>query len=682
MVGESSNIYGYTVDEYSDLLISVPLKQLNFNTNPRSTIATYYGIDKYLKYIFAESQNLDVTLFSFNKFSSCCKTCKGVGFELESDISLIVDYDSSLSEIPFIPWRNSFKEYYKQLLSNISVEKNIPTNIPFRELNDDIKQFLLRGTGKEKYKIKYTQNGRKREKSSVYQGVLNSIDTSLNKGEKEYLNFSRKKVCSKCKGSRFSNKIERYKFVGESIGDIYLMKLPELVEWINVCKNDSMIDRKLIKMLDMVLDFVNKLMGMNLEYVNLNRSISTLSGGEFQRLRLSQFIDSKFKQLLYVLDEPLSNLHVSEKKYVIEKMEKLSRNNTLLVVEHNIDFVSTCDKVIALGKSGGCYGGKLISSSAYLEKQQDLDKIEYKYSGTSLKLTNTQYVNNVKPFEMEFPINSCIGVAGVSGSGKTTFIKEILPKLLENYKYISQKPIRGNSYSIVASYINILEGIRNLFAKKNNVPKSLFSFHYNGDGACKRCKGTGVINIENYGKKTYSYMCPECEGKKFNNKALSYTYKEHSIYDVLNFEVLEAIDFFEGEDKKILKALQNAKKIGLGYLKLNQSIGTLSGGENQRVKLLKHVNLNHINRIIALDEPFQGLSRYETNLILRTLYEYVERGNTIIFVEHDLYALSQCSYIIEFGKGSGNNGGNIIFNGKTIDIFRSSKSVIKEYIRL
>lgn len=358
---------------------------------------------------------------------------------------------------------------------------------------------------------------------------------------------------------------------------------------------------------------------------------------------------------------------------------ELKKKNTVLIVEHNAEFFKKCDNIVALGESGGKKGGEWIEVTKYIESVEKRNYMKIRDAKNIYPIKCGNQVNNIKPFEIDFPMQTCIGICGFSGSGKTTFVKEILPQILSNYKYISQKPIRGNTYSEVGSYIGVLDYIRQLFADENNVQKSFFSHHFSVEGACQKCKGTGKIQINDYNMQQY-YKCPECNGKKYADKALGYKYKNYDISEVLSLDIQEAINLFD-EEENIHELLQSAVDVGLGYIRLNQPIETLSGGENQRIKLLKYLKGGN-NRVLALDEPFQGLNSLEIYKIFCLLDRFVNRGNTIILVEHNLYALELCSYLVEFGEESGVNGGDIIYSGRRDMIVNAKRSKIKNYLSL
>lgn len=672
MVGSIERQSKYKVGSFNKILMSAPLQQLNYNTNPRSTIATYYHIDASVKKIFSILFEKESNFFSFNKYHSTCKTCNGLGYVLEPSESFVIDYDASIAEIPFYPWKGSYSDLYRQLLTLFAENNQIPTNKPFRELNENDQRKLLYYSGDKKYKINYTQGTRKRVKTTKYIGVMEQLKQDLKKSDSNSIRFSQKTKCTTCGGTRFSKKINAMKINNKSIGEVYLLNCDDLIQW----ASELLIPTFELE-INSIVTFANKLIDFKLEYLNLNRSIESLSGGEFQRLRLSQLLNSKLENILYILDEPLSSLHASEKKHITQEILKLKQKSTLLIIEHDNDFIDQSDLVTVLGPAGGKDGGELVSFDCYKRKYATKKYLEKKNPKEFITIENPHQVNNVKPFKLDLPLGICIGVCGVSGSGKTTFARDILSKRAPNYTYISQKPIRGNAYSIVATYIEVIDKIRQLFSTNNKISKSMFSFFHSAEGACKTCNGLGKVVVEEYNYK-YSYICPDCEGTRFSNNSLNYLYKDLNIHEALSLDISEAINFFE-DDKEIVDILSKANDIGLGHLKLNQSIDTLSGGENQRVKLLKHINNRSNNRIIALDEPFRGLNNFEIYKIMKVLNEYVD-NNTVIIIEHNIYAIELCSYIIEFGEGSGEHGGEILFSGIQNNIHGKDKSIIRNYL--
>lgn len=686
---ELNQLYGYenfysdfSIQEYNNIIPSVALEQNNFNNNPRSTIATYYGLDKLISRMISVHNNVPINQFSFNKLETACKKCRGLGYEYSPDVIKILDYDSKIKDIPFINWRNSEVNYYKQLLEKYCDEQNICLDEKFRNLDETSKNILLYGTSSRKYSINYKQSSRKRVKTDFYKGPIIKMQEKLNKNilDSKDIDFVKKDICSECSGYRFSKKVLKYKLYEKSIGEIYTMELESLREWLLLYRSIRENDSYSYVGIDIILNFIDKMIELKLGYLNLNRSINSLSGGELQRLRLSKILNTQFNNILYVLDEPSASLHPSEYKAIAESMISVKeKENTILFIDHNSYFFDISDNLIVLGPAAGKEGGYIIDSASYINNYAKTVNHKFYQATSYIKITNESY-NNIENLSVDIPINSLVGICGVSGSGKTSFVTGILPKYIENLIYTSQKPITGNAYSVVATYVDIMANIRTLFSKQNNVEESIFSFFVNSKGACSVCNGKGYITYQSKFEDTFSYKCPECEGIRFNSDILRYTFNNLNIYEVLNKTVDELLEVFKGIKGNAIDTLKIMQKLGLGYIKIIQDVRTLSGGESQRLKLVKALKSRHKNNFIVLDEPFKGLSSNDISYIIKFLYEIVEDKGTIIIVEHNAFALSHCSYILEFGPESGKNGGKVIYSGKKDDIKKCKESKTKEFL--
>lgn len=686
---ELNQLYGYenfhsefSIREYNNIIQSVALEQNNFNNNPRSTIATYYGLDKLISKMISLYNNVPFSQFSFNKLESACKRCKGLGYEFSPDVIKIIDYDSKVKDIPFINWRNSEVNYYKQLIEKFCDEYKISIDEKFRNLDETSKNNLLFGISSKKYTINYKQSARKRVKTDFYKGPIIKMQEKINKNnlDNKDIAFVKKDKCSECNGYRFSKKVLKYKLFDKNIGEIYTMELEPLRKWLlkhkSIWENDSYSNVSI----EIILNFIDKLIELRLGYLDLNRAINSLSGGELQRLRLSKILNTQFNNILYVLDEPSASLHPSEYNSIAESMLSIKeKGNTILFIDHNSYFFDISDKVIALGPVAGKDGGYLVDSASYINNYANTVKYKFFQATSYIKISNESY-NNIENLSVDIPINSLIGICGVSGSGKTSFVTGILPKYIENLIYTSQKPITGNTYSVVATYIDIIANIRALFSKQNNVEESIFSFFANSKGACTACYGKGYITYQSKFDDTFSYKCPECEGKRFNYGTLRYTFNNLNIYEILNKTVDELLEVFKDIKGNLIDTLTIMKKLGLGYINILQDVRSLSGGESQRLKLVKALKNTHKNNFIVLDEPFKGLSSNDISYIIEFLYEIVEDKGTVMIVEHNAYALSHCSYILEFGPESGVNGGEVIYSGIKDDIKKCKESKTKEFL--
>jgi len=671
-------VFNYSLTRYEDILPSISLEQENYNRNPRSTIATYFGMDTYIKNLFSMKSGLSPSAFQFNRYKYACKKCLGLGVELKLDPTKIIDYNCTLQDIPFLNWRGSYSSYYKQLIASFCEDNRINIKKKFIELNEDIQNLLLYGKGNKKYKITYKTGGRKRVKTSPYIGPLdedNIFSTNINR------KYYTEQKCSECGGYRFSKEILKYKLYGKNIGEIYHTEIDNLVDWFLDKRKYWEKEKNEVVFFEKILSLLNSFLNLNLKYLSLNRSIPSLSGGELQRLRLAKSLISQFSNFLYILDEPSSGLHPDEIPKVIDAILSLKkRRNTIIIIEHNHIFKKIADNIIILGPSGGKSGGNIISNDLY-ERKNKQNSYKFFKANKWLSIKNESY-NNIINLTIQIPLGSFVSICGKSGSGKTSFLSGILPKYLKKSIFLNQTPLKGNNYSILASYIGILDEIRQVFAKNSKQDSSLFSFHHTSEGKCKTCNGTGVIKSEDSYNLVNSMICPSCDGKRYNSKALSYLVKGLNIYQFLNLTVDELVNVIKNDNffSESIKALSILSKLGLDYLSLFRNITTLSGGEAQRVKICNSLLKNNKNSIFLLDEPLRGLDDINARKIIDLIYDIVTKGNSVFIAEHNLIAINSCSYIIEFGPEGGKYGGNILYNGERSKVKVSKQSLIKVYI--
>jgi excinuclease ABC subunit A len=679
LIGLKDFLFDYSVSQYENILPSVSLEQENYNRNPRSTIATYFGIDTYIKNLFSIKNGVSSSVFQFNRYKYACKKCLGLGVDFQLDPVKIIDFNCKLQEIPFLNWRGSYSNYYKQLLVLFCDDNGIDVEKHFADINKNNQNLLLYGSGDKKYKITYKAGGRKRVKTSPYIGPLSGDDIVTTNIKKKY--YTEQK-CSECNGYRFSKEILKYKAYGRNIGEIYNTELDNLVDWIlnkkvqwNERKNEAIIFNN-------VLSLLNNFISLNLGYLYLNRSIPSLSGGELQRLRLAKSLNSQFANFLYILDEPSSGLHPDEVSKITDTILLLKKkNNTVIVIEHNPVFESISDSIILLGPSGGKDGGHIIPNPKLAGLKNK--KTPYRFFKANKQISiKTESHNNIKNLSIQIPLGSFVSICGKSGSGKTSFLSGVLPKYLKNSICLNQTPLKGNNYSTLASYIGILDEVREAFAKNTKQDASLFSFHHTGEGKCKSCNGTGIIKNED----TYTYssnmICPSCNGMRYTSKALGYLLNGINIYQFLNLTIDELIVFLDNDNSfsKTIRALSLLSMIGLGYLTLFRNITTLSGGEAQRVKICNSLLKIKEKSIFLLDEPLRGVDDVNAEKIINLIYSIVNDGHSVFVAEHSLVAINSSSYIVEFGPGGGKYGGKVLYNGEKSKINLSSKSLIKRYI--
>ena len=678
LMGLKDFVFNYSINQYDNILPSVSLEQENYNRNPRSTIATYFCLDVFIKNLFSIRNNVSSSIFKFNRYKYACKKCLGTGIELQLDPTKVIDYNSKLSDIPFLNWRGSYSDFYKQLLEIFCNDCKINTDKYILDLDSDTRNLLSYGQGATKYKINYKAGARKRVKTSVYIGPFNKDSIFPNTNKKQ---FYTEQTCPDCNGYRFSKEILQYKVYDKNIGELYNTEIDILADWILAKKNDWEKKKDEVTIFKSILSMVDKFIDLNLGYIYLNRSIPSLSGGELQRLRLAKSLNSQFNNFLYILDEPSSGLHPNEVSNIANNIVKLKkRNNTVIIIEHNEIFKNISDKTIILGPSGGKNGGKIISNQ--FKKFIKNDLLYTFFQTEKFFKIKAETCNNICNLSTQIPLETFVSICGMSGSGKTSFLSGILPKYFKNTIYLNQTPLKGNNYSIVASYIGIIDDVRKNYAIKSGQESSLFSFHHTGDGKCKNCNGAGIIKNEDTYNLSTNMICPSCNGMRFNFKVLSYRLKGINIYQFLNLTVDELIELLSNDSGfvKTIKTLSFLSKIGLGYLTLFRNISTLSGGEAQRIKICHSLSNNKKKSIYLLDEPLRGVDDFNAHKIITLLYDIVKKGNSVFVAEHNLIAINHSSYIIEFGPGGGKYGGRILYNGEKHKILSSKQSIIRDYI--
>lgn len=662
----------FDVDYYSNVIPAVSLKQLNFNVNPRSTIMSYFGLYKPFSLILNELCGISMNDLSPNGVSRC-KTCNGLGYMFKPSANSIIAYDKKINEMPFLCWNNSYKDYYKQILCLFCKEMNIDVNQSFSSLPEHQQNILLSGIGKIKHKITYKYNGKLRTKTSVYYGPLVDLELSnsfISNRQRYMMTIN----CETCEGTRLNSKVSsiivKNKF---SLGDLLTCPLSSLNTFLNSLDRNTQ-KNSVRESIDYLLRFTSMCKKLSIDYLNLSRSIPSLSGGELQRLRIVQLLMGRIDHLLTIIDEPTASLHPIEAEKVIHSILELNANNTVMLVEHHNDITKIADRIIYLGPHGGKNGGNIISEQQYIDSQ----KYDLQYKPLHInKLIKIPLESSHVNFggNIQFALHCVNGICGQSGIGKTTILKDILPTLLDDYKYFSQKPILGTSFTTVASYTGILDEIRNVFSKSSKQSKGLFSNH--SEGSCPKCQGSGKILIGDfYDEKIYE-SCDKCHGTGYSEKALNVRVKDLNIAEILNLEISALFDL-EIKSKKLNTILLTLKKLDLGHLKLNQKISSLSGGENQRLKLCLAL-IEKRNKIIGLDEPTKGLSERAVKCLIDILYEDIANNQrTYIIAEHNPIFLSNCTFINELSNIS--NQVKVICSGTADSIKNNYASLIKKWL--
>lgn len=678
------------VDSIINLPVSIVINQKGIGENARSTVGTYTDIYSLLRLLYSRIGTPFIgysDVFSFNNPRGMCEKCQGLGFINEFNIENLIDKEKSLNEGAIL-----FPTFYP---GGVRWKRYVDTNLfdndkKLKDYSSEEMDTLLYKSG-----FKPPNPTKDFPPTSDYEGVIPRIHrTFLSKSCRDAKNYIRdinrivsKEICPECGGSRLNNKVLECKILDKNIGDCVNMPISELLKFINEIKTSSV--ETIIEELSKQLKYAEDI---GLGYLTLSRSTTTLSGGESERIKMIKQLGSSLNGLIYIFDEPSTGLHPHDIGRINNLIQSLkNKGNTILIVEHDSDVIKTSDYIIELGPGSGENGGEIIFkgnlkqlyesktlSAKYLKAKKNFKEKTRNPKGW-LELTNVSMFN-IHNLDVKIPKGIMTVITGVAGSGKSTLITKILPRYYPECVIINQKAITTNKRSMIASYIEVFDDIRDLYAKQNNVENSLFSF--NSKGACSNCKGNGMIEIDLAFMDKTSEICEVCNGKRYTDEVLNYQYKGKNINDVLNLSIDEAITFFAEE--KFTDSLDRLAKVGLGYVKLGQPLTSLSGGELQRLKIAS--KLDSENHIYVLDEPTTGLHPHDIKKLLNVFDYLIEKGSTLLVIEHNLDIMCYADWIIDVGIGAGENGGNILFSGKSKSILECKNSItaqsLKKYIEM
>lgn len=616
----------YRIKGHENMVPAVPIKQSNFNNNVRSTIGTYFGINKSVILIYAATLGLPEDFFILNKEENLCEVCHGIGSIKVIDPNRIINYDLPLNKNPFRCW-NRYKDFYIQIISKFCSDNSIDSNKTFRQLSTEEKHCILYGISNQKYSIRFKKGNYLSQRTTKYFGVMTEqpMMIGFNMSPQYFSDIT----CEHCHGKKYADQYEQYKLQGVSIGDFMIMPFEQLQPYLQKL-SPSLTDLSLTFALQNISKFVQKAIELNLGYLCLHRAIPTLSGGELQRLRLVQVLNTQLSNLLLVLDEPLAGLSGNEKDSVFKCITALSKKHTIVIVDHSDIFANKAKTIIALGEKGGIFGGRLIDANKYLEEQRIINKINVAPAKKNIYVTIDNPIYTYTGVNIKIGQNCLNLITGHSGVGKSTLLREYFPQYFEQYLYINQKPLMGNKNSSVATALGILTPIASLFAKAHNKDKQFFS---NGkDSKCPVCNGAGYIEFGSEYDSIVRLQCKECKGTGFNKMLKQFKLHGKTIFDILNMTIDEATEFFFSFDAKITHSLKETSSLLLGHLKIGQPMSTLSGGENIRIKILKAMNSQA--EVFGIDEPFKGLSNNEIFCVVQYLERIRQKGRTIIVVDH------------------------------------------------
>jgi excinuclease UvrABC ATPase subunit len=679
------------VDKIENLNVPVIINQKPLTGNIRSTVATITDIYANLRLLFSRMGEPFVgysNVFSFNHPNGMCPQCEGIGLEQIIDIYKILDLNKSLNEEGAInfptyqptAWRwtryadSGYFDLDKKLKDYSEKEWDLFLNAPqHKPLNP-----------KSEWK-----------KTALYEGLITRFERNFLKGEAQERNRYREKLeqiistkpCSLCHGQRLNQKSLSCKIHGKNIADCTALSVSALLAFIESIKSE--------KFETVLYEIINKLMNLNLvglSYLNLNRVSNTLSGGESQRIKMVKHLGNSLVDLLYIFDEPSVGLHPKDLDNIIKIIQKIrDKGNSVLLVEHDPDLIRTADHVIDMGPLSGANGGQIIYQGTFaeLKNSSGLTGQFFRRPNTYKKIPRVSHewisiknahLFNLKNIDVAMPKNCLTVVTGVAGSGKSTLISKVLPQQYPETKVIDQSAITASIRSNLLTYLDLLDPIRQLFAKANKVSVKLFSF--NSEGACPQCKGSGIERIELAFLDDVEMTCDLCHGSGYKPEVLKYYYKDKNIAELMKMTVSEASHFFE--DYNLQQQFNSLVSLGLDYIAIGQRLNTFSGGERQRLKLTKQ--LNETDNVFVLDEPSTGLHPSDTERLIELLNNLVEKGNTVIVVEHNLDIMTQADWVIDIGPLAGDNGGELVFSGTISDLLSFEKSLtglyLKKYLEL
>lgn len=672
---------------------------------------------------------LESRLFSFNAPLGACPVCEGIGSKLEVDVDLVIPDDNlSINEGVIKPWSSASSTYYPEMLKQFAQQQKIPLDVPFKKLTKQQRQSILYGSEQE-FHFKHEGHFGKRDLDMQFEGVINNIrrryyNTHSSFTQKQLREYMTELTCQKCHGYRLNEKALAVKIDGKHIGEVTDLSVEEELSFFDNLKLTEF-EQKIAKpIIKEICDRLTFLKNVGLGYLTLSRSAATLSGGEAQRIRLATQIGSNLSGVLYILDEPSIGLHQRDNDRLLTSLKKMrDLGNTLVVVEHDEETIRSADYVVDVGPGAGENGGRIIASGTpkevakvpesitgqYLSGVKQIKVPESRRSGNGKELIlKGAEENNLKKIDVHFPLGKFIVVTGVSGSGKSTLVNDILAKILAQklnhnnhkpgkYKSISgiknidkvvninQAPIGRTPRSNPATYTGVFDDIRGLFAKTNEAKvrgydKGRFSFNVKG-GRCERCHGDGIIKIEMNFLPDIYVPCEVCHGSRYNSETLEITYKDKNINDVLNMTVSEALEFFKSIPS-IVRKLQTLADVGLGYVKLGQSATTLSGGEAQRMKLAAELYKKDTgNNFYILDEPTTGLHTDDIKRLLDVLQRLVDKGNTVLVIEHNLDVIKTADHLIDLGPEGGKDGGTIVGAGTPEELVKVKNSYTGQYLK-
>ena len=669
-------------DEIKNLSTVVAIDQSRLGGNARSTLGTITDINPLFRVLFSRYGEPNIggyaNKFSFNDPSGMCGTCEGIGRTVALDLDAALDMEKSLNEGAIrLPGYGIGSFYWKFYINHGNLDND-------KKIKDYSKEEFHRlvYAEAEKHLVSIEDN----DINATYEGISvrfarQNINTSREKSEasvKKLEKLTKSVLCPTCEGNRYSKEALSSKINGYNIFDLTDMQLCELIDVLNTFEQNPVIES--------IKTRVQGIIDIGLSYVTLTRETSSLSGGESQRVKMVKHLSSALTDICYIFDEPSIGLHARDVHRLNDLLIKLrDKGNTVIVVEHDPDVIKIADHVVDIGPKAGANGGLVVFEGKYDELIK-AKTLTGEYIGKAMeinqnpKVTSEFYeskrssLHNLKDIKLKVPKGILTVVTGVAGSGKSTLVNMVFAKEYKEAVKIDQNPVGANVRSNSATYTGVMDKIRQLFAAANNAPVGLFS--YNSDGACEKCKGIGSLEINLSFMDNITVVCDECGGKRYKKEALGFKLRGKNIVEIMEMTITEAIEFFD--EKDIRNKLKEVSDVGLSYMTLGQPLSTLSGGECQRLKLAKE--LTKKSGIYILDEPTTGLHMSDVKVIVDIMKRMVQRGNTVLVIEHNFDVMRSADWIIDIGPDGGSSGGQIMYEGPPAGLKKCKESITGRYI--
>lgn len=714
----TSSVYGQkimdkpNVRNIQHLRTALNISQKFYNVNPRSTVGTVTDISYYLRSLYSLIWNFEHKTtysegdFSYNNPKTWCPKCKGLGKTESIQERLVVPNEHlKLSEGAIKWYAGDSSSLPVALLEAICADFKIPIETKFCDLTKEQKYILLYRTEERTYTVKYkTPQKKVRNRKHSTRGALVEIQEKYKQLEKPSIRkeiepFLAEGICDLCQGAKLNDTIADVLIGGKNISAVESIELPELMDWINEISSSykhSVIGDMVAYLCNTIGERIQHIISLCLPYISLGRSVPSLSGGEMQRVRLARQLSCALDGVLYILDEPCKGLHPKDIKHVVNIVKNLTtRNNTVISIEHNDEYIASADWIIEMGPGGGPAGGEILGEYKPKREAESTYSFNDKSSfGETLIFEDIIY-HNLQHINVQIPLNEITCITGLSGTGKSSLLRVIYDSVSQQkaiysklYKggqnvgrieYVEQSPIGKTSKSTVITYLDIYDKVRNLFASTEQAAKaglsaSDFSMNTPG-GRCEFCEGTGWKKVDLQYVPVNLVVCPECHGKRFTDNILEVKYKDYSISDVLDHSIQEIKDIFKDE-RAIYSSLLNMEALGLGYLKLGQLTMNLSGGESKRLKLAKALGkLGRKHILFLIDEPTAGLSKSDIQKVSSVLKQLKEQGHTIVLVDHNVGFIAHVSdYMVDMGKIPGNGRESSVIEGSPYYVYNHPDS--------